>query len=1242
MTRLQTIENALATINPAAFQELCDAFLALRNRNYSAFSRTGSQLGKQKSIKGTPDSFFLLPDGTYIFVEHSTNETSGTKKLGEDIQKCLDTTKTGIDTDLIREIILCTNFKVTPEEVNVLKSTLKDTIIQLTIYTLDTLAIELNFQHNNLVRDYLGVAIDTGQVVSINRFIEEYNKASQSIATPLDNSFLHRENELTELKTLLDTKDFIIITGSAGVGKTKLCLETINSFLADNPTYKAFCISYKNHTLIDDLYAHLANDGDYLLFVDDANRIDRFSQITGFYTNQRTGKLKIIVTVRDYAFTQIDIFCKNLSPATINIQKFSDDHIRDIISSDSFKILNPSYQNEIIRIADGNPRIAIMSSLLARKTESLDSLRNVGELFDLYFSTFVKDKDEFAKPITFKVLGLLAFFGALPIKDKKFLEPILTDFSISYQDFFEQIEILDRLEIVDIQFDYLKIPEQNLSTFFFFKAFIKDEVLSFDMLLKSYFFKNAERFKDTVIPANNNFGANDVMNKLQPKLKQFLAENNDPNNKFKLLEEFWFYLIDETFGHLYQLINSTPYSESHGVFNYNEDDKQRFGNKNPILELLKEFYRFHHAKELETALGLSFELVTRQTELFQELLENIISWMKFDVDDSYDGFHRQKLLVDFLIKNLSNSNQIYRKAFIELSKKFLKHKFEHSKSGRNNTINIYHYPIPNNENIQTIRTKFWETLAILYMEYSSEIFEVLKIHSRIGPDTDDGIMNFDFNFIANIIEANLDPSNFLNCKYVQDQIAWWKRHNIQNQTINTLKAKFTNNLYSEYLVLDWNRYRDKEDYEFDDYREYEKLKEADIRSAFVFKNEVEVEQFYKNFKVIKSNIKDAWSLNGSFDIVLDETLKENYTLGLFLLRLILKEPGIGQFNLGRTFYNNLSKESIIKDIWSEIQESSIDNKWEWEIQLYGRLSEQNCYLISEEQILKSLNAINSRCNSFLGRNFKNFNTLYPALYQKMFEIVYEKNAQDIGVEIWADDFLDVLDYVALQVLEKSYLQQHKIQQHFDYNAETLKAILKKNKSFLLTLVEATVEKEIGTFKEEYRNLGFVWEMPDIVGEIRAIADFFAQNTSFFGISEHGLNSFFKGLASEHVIVAEKFLLDYLQENSNDSTKVNMVIDVIRHSRHELLPDALLSYLKLNHDKDSFSEIWWRGNGGITSGDQNPGDIEANDWRRIAEIVGTSDVGIALIPIKKYISEMIDYALERAENHRKRRFLRADW
>jgi GTPase SAR1 family protein len=431
MSRLQSIETALISINETVFQELCDAFLTLRNKNYSSFSRPGTQAGKQKTTKGTPDTFYLLPNGNYLFVEYSTNATAGSSKLAEDIKKCIDLDKTGIPVNEIEEILLCINFKLKTAEINALQSLLKGTFVKLIVYTLDALAVELHLHHRDLVHQYLGLPLDTGQIVSLERFIEEYNKAAHGIATPIDNKFIHRTNELKILKSLIDNSDFMIVTGAAGVGKTKLCIEAIKEYLQENSSYAAFCISDKGHTLLGDLYTHIGEEKDFILLVDDANRIDRFGQITGFYKAIRNGKLKIIVTVRDYAYERINILCRGFNPVTTNVEKLSDEQIKDIIETDPFKILNPQYQREILRIADGNPRLAIMAALLAKKEENLEALANVAELFNLYFSTFIKDEGEFANKLNLKILGIIAFFHALPFKEKEHIKPILNNFDIT-------------------------------------------------------------------------------------------------------------------------------------------------------------------------------------------------------------------------------------------------------------------------------------------------------------------------------------------------------------------------------------------------------------------------------------------------------------------------------------------------------------------------------------------------------------------------------------------------------------------------------------------------------------------------------------------------------------------------------------------------------------------------------------------------------------------------------------------
>jgi hypothetical protein len=63
------------------------------------------------------------------------------------------------------------------------------------------------------------------------------------------------------------------------------------------------------------------------------------------------------------------------------LEKFTDEQIIDIIKAQPFEILNPDYHKEIVRIADGNPRLAIMTALLAKAHQNIYALADVSDLF---------------------------------------------------------------------------------------------------------------------------------------------------------------------------------------------------------------------------------------------------------------------------------------------------------------------------------------------------------------------------------------------------------------------------------------------------------------------------------------------------------------------------------------------------------------------------------------------------------------------------------------------------------------------------------------------------------------------------------------------------------------------------------------------------------------------------------------------------------------------------------------------
>lgn len=53
------------------------------------------------------------------------------------------------------------------------------------------------------------------------------------------------------------------------------------------------------------------------------------------------------------------------------------------------------------------------------------------------------------------------------------MEHMLHDFDITYSEFIDTIDVLEKWELVEIQFDYVKVPEQNLSTYFFIRHLLR-------------------------------------------------------------------------------------------------------------------------------------------------------------------------------------------------------------------------------------------------------------------------------------------------------------------------------------------------------------------------------------------------------------------------------------------------------------------------------------------------------------------------------------------------------------------------------------------------------------------------------------------------------------------------------------------------------------------------------------------------------------------------------------------------
>ena len=82
MSKLSQIEAELKTLEQGVFQKLSDAFIYMKY-NLPPKNEGGAK-GTDKTTTGTPDSFLILPNGNFAFIEYTTQQSGVGNKFMQD------------------------------------------------------------------------------------------------------------------------------------------------------------------------------------------------------------------------------------------------------------------------------------------------------------------------------------------------------------------------------------------------------------------------------------------------------------------------------------------------------------------------------------------------------------------------------------------------------------------------------------------------------------------------------------------------------------------------------------------------------------------------------------------------------------------------------------------------------------------------------------------------------------------------------------------------------------------------------------------------------------------------------------------------------------------------------------------------------------------------------------------------------------------------------------------------------
>ncbi len=464
-----------------------------------------------------------------------------------------------------------------------------------------------------------------------------------------------------------------------------------------------------------------------------------------------------------------------------------------------------------------------------------------------------------------------------------------------------------------------------------------------------------------------------------------------------------------------------------------------------------------------------------------------------------------------------------------------------------------------------------------------------------------------------------------------------KREGVKHSEFERLKKAFEHEVYSDFEVLNRERRRGKESHDFKDYKEFERLKDADLAKRFTFSSTDQIEAFISNYREIRSWDKiSIYSQSDCFHTIIKSNLSIDIETGFeVFLGLAKLSDSMSQIPfLFKTIELITATPGLVERFWKAIGERGLHESWR--LDLLTSLKP----IVIEEKHLQRLYTMAETLNNDYYLNLercRHFEKIDSEVIVKLLEIVTRRNEEgNLKTRLNYDFFNgEIITEANLQLFKKAYLQQSSIHDLFDYQGRGLLTILSFDVKFVLDFLKMLFDGNKRERARDHKELSIIWGLPNAEDILDKAIEFMAEMRYNWRFSKHFANAFFQRLTSSEK--ADAYLINLIAKHSDKPKIMNIAFDVINHSRKGLFVQAFKTYIKINQDLESFKDIEWSQGQVLFSGGTIVGDVRAGEWSRLLGMVEGVKLGSKTRSIRGYIKRRRDSELRFAEDERKRQF-----